>query len=989
MRIMHVMCLLAGAATLCAAAEPARPATFEYTLENDAPLTSAGIYAPDGRHVRTLWEMEPRTAGTHKARWDGRDELGRPAPDAECEYRVVVNRSTYRNVGTIGNTQRVPTMPHSTISMDIDKGGFIYTANWWEEAGQGFRKVDKDGNHVMNAGFGVRNGKPNGLPYAIAVDGEYMYISVSTIDFPGGRERAAWRGHAVKRYHGTTGKHVPFEKGDEHGNIRVYPPVLEEEGKAQYALKALDVLGDTMLVADYAGKRVLKFDKNTGEPEDEIKLDFKPTALAVGPRRRVWLGNESGVVAAYDLAGEKLAESKMADGEVASLAFGPYGSLCVSDAGACVVRIYGLKMETDANPELTTRLKEALERSVSFDFVETPLGDVVIFLQQISGVSIILDNLQELGKREITLKVTDMELGKAIDWIVKQAGLAHRFRNRAIFISTEDKLDSAPFDILPFDLLFLGNDVEVMLGNRVSFDFVETPLRDVVTFMETITATTFVLDHALQQRPNLQVTLKVTDMPLEQALDWTMDLLGLDYTAIDGAIFISTNEKIDVLKAKLPDTRSAHQRIIGGKATLGSFVPAAFHKLKCAAIDPEGNVVVAHETPTSGVIVAKFDKQGECLWYHAGLEFCSICNYSQHKPDELISTRLHRYRLTDRDAGAWEYEGSMLDADPEMMGWWWNHGVPRLLRLGGNDFFFQCYGDGVFVFRRFEDVLRPVAIAAGTCPRFDGKYDDLLPEEEKLLPRSGMQWSWTDTDLDGVRDMREINLYKAGRGAGVKFVHFGMNIDTEGNVIYCEHHTGAIWELPLKELDNNGNPIYDWADAREVIPKDTSPVEFQPLMAVRAGDGTIYAFGRSGFTQQSIYWKSPENKGAWMGGWVLRRFAPDATVLFTVKLPEVCVGMDVIPGPNGEVAGLMLGWYEKAVIYHYTPDGLRIGEMAPGEPADHRTGWMDNTAALAVNRDPRDGIVDVFGEESLDNRILWYRVNDRSISTLMGRVARQ
>ena len=47
---------------------------------------------------------------------------------------------------------------------------------------------------------------------------------------------------------------------------------------------------------------------------------------------------------------------------------------------------------------------------------------------------------------------------------------------------------------------------------------------------------------------------------------------------------------------------------------------------------------------------------------------------------------------------------------------------------------------------------------------------------------------------------------------------------------------------------------------------------------------------------------------------------------------------------------------------------------------------MDNTAALAVNRDPRDGLLDVFGEHSWLNRLIWHRVDDRNIQTLEGPV---
>ena len=170
--------------------------------------------------------------------------------------------------------------------------------------------------------------------------------------------------------------------------------------------------------------------------------------------------------------------------------------------------------------------------------------------------------------------------------------------------------------------------------------------------------------------------------------------------------------------------------------------------------------------------------------------------------------------------------------------------------------------------------------------------------------------------------------------------------------------------------------MYDWAKAREAVPRDTSPVKFFPLMALRAEDGSIYAFGRS------ETWKRPGGKTAgyaWMGGWALRRHDASGKELWTAKLPTVCVGMDAIPGGRG----VMLGYFEKAHIYHYTPEGLLIGRMQPGEAAGKVTGWMDNTSAVAVSRDPRDGLLDVFGEDSWLNRNVWYRVDDRDVETVV------
>ena len=166
---------------------------------------------------------------------------------------------------------------------------------------------------------------------------------------------------------------------------------------------------------------------------------------------------------------------------------------------------------------------------------------------------------------------------------------------------------------------------------------------------------------------------------------------------------------------------------------------------------------------------------------------------------------------------------------------------------------------------------------------------------------------------------------------------------------------------------------------REIVPRDTSRAKFDPLMAVRSDDGSLYAMGRSDA------WERPGGKEAgwiWMGGWALARYDKANSRQWIVRLPEVCPGLCDIPGGRG----VMAGYYRLGHVYHYEPGGLLIGIAKLGDAAGNQTGWMDNTAALSVNRDPRDGLLDVFGEDSWLNRMIWYRVDDRNIKTVEGKI---
>ena len=126
-------------------------------------------------------------------------------------------------------------------------------------------------------------------------------------------------------------------------------------------------------------------------------------------------------------------------------------------------------------------------------------------------------------------------------------------------------------------------------------------------------------------------------------------------------------------------------------------------------------------------------------------------------------------------------------------------------------------------------------------------------------------------------------------------------------------------------------------------------------------------------------------------GWAATRwliFDKTGARLWAEPLPEVAVGMDAIPGGQG---GLMIGGHPwGGIVQHYTSDGLMVGEMSPskdkGVAPNNPSGLLDAFLAVNTNRDPRDGILDVFVEDDYNLRIEWYRVDDHDIQTLTGTV---
>ena len=111
-------------------------------------------------------------------------------------------------------------------------------------------------------------------------------------------------------------------------------------------------------------------------------------------------------------------------------------------------------------------LREALGRKVSFDFVETPLQDVVSFLGTVADVTVVLDaKALDDPIPSVTLRVQDMRLGAALNWVCRLAGLGYTLKNEAIFISNAQRLHDRPV-LRMFDVSDLTVEIRNFKGKQ-------------------------------------------------------------------------------------------------------------------------------------------------------------------------------------------------------------------------------------------------------------------------------------------------------------------------------------------------------------------------------------------------------------------------------------------------------------------------------------------------------------------------------------------
>lgn len=458
----------------------------------------------------------------------------------------------------------------------------------------------------------------------------------------------------------------------------------------------------------------------------------------------------------------------------------------------------------------------------------------------------------------------------------------------------------------------------------------------------------------------------------------------------------------------------------GQKAEPGEKRPDRLSMINGMVMDSAGCVITS-DRMGQGSRLQKLSPQFDQVWQQMGLEFSSQAAYGKENPDVLISSYRNIYQI-NRATGQWTFLGP---GGTDKAGSYFGNfesthfGPPRVVRFGGNDFFYYPAGDGVAIYRltpatdpERSSTLELASCLGGSMPSPDGVHrDKWWLDENKYL------WSWDDTQGDGEIQYQSATLpgevtldASPNSPAGWKWDKASVGIDDQGWVWLASYarifppgpfEAKAIYAIAPQGLNTQGNPIYRWANAVKVMDEATgrnalgvTGGEFNWMMVNRSDDGMVYSLA---YSNDPAY---PQDGARWMGGNVLFGFEGQTSATPTplgapkwhVVLPERSVGMTPIPGGKGGVF-VGIGPVSRGTIGHYTKDGLLIGsfKVAPkyGDdvPPNLASGALDAFLAINCNRDPRDGVIDVFAEDNWNQRLVWYRVNDTNIETLTGLIS--
>lgn len=75
------------------------------------------------------------------------------------------------------------------------------------------------------------------------------------------------------------------------------------------------------------------------------------------------------------------------------------------------------------------------------------------------------------------------------------------------------------------------------LSRKISFEFVDTPLEEALAFFRGLAQFNLVLDPRVPKK-DAKISLKATDMSLDKALSWVVQLADLKWDVRDGAIYV-------------------------------------------------------------------------------------------------------------------------------------------------------------------------------------------------------------------------------------------------------------------------------------------------------------------------------------------------------------------------------------------------------------------------------------------------------------------
>ena len=195
---------------------------------------------------------------------------------------------------------------------------------------------------------------------------------------------------------------------------------------------------------------------------------------------------------------------------------------------------------------LIASIAGAEEERVTFAFDGATLKEATQFLKMLKGIDI--DVAEELAKVVISLKVTDLEIGAALDLMGKLAdpnGKVEKLSDRHYRIFVEKP--KADWKAV------LGKKID---STKVNINFADTSIKDALHFLGSFAEVNIVIDPAIAEKKSeeeLLVTLQADDIAVKNVFELITLTKGLAWDLRWGVVFVSLPERLQKLPNAKPE----------------------------------------------------------------------------------------------------------------------------------------------------------------------------------------------------------------------------------------------------------------------------------------------------------------------------------------------------------------------------------------------------------------------------------------------------
>ncbi len=201
----------------------------------------------------------------------------------------------------------------------------------------------------------------------------------------------------------------------------------------------------------------------------------------------------------------------------------------------------GAQARPDPATELDTKLKSKV---IDVDFQEAPLSDVIDFISQFSGFTIVVDpECAEAMSTPQTLVARKLPVGQVLRLALAGPELALVNMRGVAVITTRTREKELPaWTAFTVDPLRRQEDLDLLErleGIRISLNFTDTPASEAFQFVIAVSEVPMSVDENCE---GALVTLRVDDLTLREALECLALVGDLKYKVAGGGLHVAPRE---------------------------------------------------------------------------------------------------------------------------------------------------------------------------------------------------------------------------------------------------------------------------------------------------------------------------------------------------------------------------------------------------------------------------------------------------------------